>query len=78
MNEQKRLKWSDYLFLYGIPTLLNYVACKLAIPYLEANSYLPVEIIFFISVGGIAMASMFFGSIYLSKKESNSDKSFGQ
>ncbi len=54
MNELKPLKWKDYILLYGVPTLLNYIACQLAIPYLEANSALPIEIIYFISVGGIA------------------------
>lgn len=72
MNELKRLKWSDYFLLYGIPTLLNYIACQLAIPYLKANSSLPMEIIYFICVGGIALVPMFFGALYLTKKEINS------
>ncbi len=74
MNELKPLKWNDYILLYGIPTLLNYVACQLAIPHLEENSSLPIEIIYFISVGGIALVPMFFGALYLTKKEINSKK----
>ncbi len=74
MNELKPLKWKDYILLYGVPTLLNYIACQLAIPYLEANSALPIEIIYFISVGGIALLPMFFGALYLVKKEINSEK----
>ena len=74
MNELKPLKWKDYILLYGIPTLLNYVACQLAIPYLEVNSALPIEIIYFICVGGIALVPMFFGALYLVKKEINSGK----
>ena len=74
MNNLKQLKWSDYILLYGLPTLLNYIACQLAIPYLEENSSLPIEIIYFISVGGIALVPMFFGAIYLLKKEINSKK----
>ena len=74
MNEQKKLKWSDYLLLYGIPTLLNFIACSMAIPYFEENSTLPIEIIYFISVGGIVLAPMFFAAIYLTKKEIKSEK----
>jgi len=74
MNGLKRLKWNDYILLYGIPTLLNYVACQMAIPYLEANSTLPIEIIYFICVGGIALVPMFFGALYLTKSEINSGK----
>ena len=74
MNELKPLKWNDYILLYGIPTLLNYIACQLAIPYLIETSSLPIEVIYFISVGGIALVPMFFGAIYLTKKEINSGK----
>lgn len=74
MLKLKPLKWRDYFLLYGIPTLLNYVACQLAIPYLETNSSLPIEVIYFICVGGIALAPMLFGAIYLTRKEINSNK----
>jgi len=74
MKEINQLKWANYLLLYGIPTVLNYIACKLAIPYLESNSALPIEINYFICVGGITLVPMFFGSIYLTKKEINSSK----
>ncbi len=73
MKQRKPLRWSDYLFLYGIPTLLNYIACQLAIPYFEAHSSLPIEVIYFMCVGGIALVPMFFGAIYLTKKEINSN-----
>lgn len=72
MNELKPLKWNDYILLYGIPTRLIYISCQLAIPYLEENSSLPIEIIYSICVGGIALAPIFFGAIYLTKKEINS------
>ena len=74
MKNLKRLKWSDYLMLYGIPTMLNYIACQLLIPYLETNSSSPIEINYFICVGGIVLVPMFFGAIYLTKKEINSHK----
>jgi membrane protease YdiL (CAAX protease family) len=63
------LKWSDYLFLYGLPTALNFTACQLVIPFLERNTNLPIEIVYFISVGGIALMPMFFLAIFLTKKE---------
>ena len=72
MKELKPLKWNDYYSLYGIPILLNFIACQLAIPYLEKNSSLPIEIIYFICVGGIALAPMFFGAIYLTRNEISS------
>lgn len=71
MKQLKPLTWSKYLLLCGVMTLLNYVACRLAIPYLETNSSLPIEIIYFISVGGIALAPKFFGALYLTKTEIN-------
>jgi membrane protease YdiL (CAAX protease family) len=74
MKQLKPIRWSDYFLLYGIPTLLNYIACRLAIPYLETNSSLPIEIIYFFCVGGIALVPMFFGAIYLTKREINSSK----
>lgn len=74
MKELKQLKWSNYILLYGIPTMLNYVAYQLALPYLEANSSLPIEIIYFICVGGIVLVPMFFGAIHLTNKEIGSTR----
>lgn len=71
MKQLKPLTWRNYLLQCGVTTLLNYVACRLAIPYFELNSSLPIEIIYFISVGGIALAPMFFGALYLTKTEIN-------
>ncbi len=71
MKQLKPLRWSNYVLLCGVATFLNYVACRLAIPYLELHSALPIEIIYFLSVGGIALAPMFFGAIYLTRMEIN-------
>ncbi|MDL5513038.1 CPBP family intramembrane metalloprotease [Arenibacter sp. M-2] len=68
------LQWKDYIFFCGLPTLLNYIACQLIIPLFETNSLLPIEVIYFISVGGIALIPMFIMSIFLSKNESTSNK----
>ena len=59
------------MLAYGVPTLLNFIACQVAIPLLEANSRLPIEIIYFLCVGGIALAPMFFGAIYLTKRDTH-------
>lgn len=69
MNHLKPLKWGEYTWLYGIPILLNFFACSLVIPYLKTTTSLPIEIIYFISVGGIVLAPMFFGAIFLSFDE---------
>lgn len=74
MKKIKALKWIDFLWLFGLPTILNYIACKISIPYLEANTHMPIEIIYFISVGGIVLLPMFIWSIYLTGKEIGSYK----
>ncbi len=73
MKQLQPLQWTDYLFLYGFPTLLNYIACQIAIPYLGRNSSLPIEIVYFICVGGMVLVPMFFMAIFFSKKESASN-----
>jgi membrane protease YdiL (CAAX protease family) len=71
----KPLKWIHLLLLFGIPTVLNYIACRILIPYLNVNlTSLPVEINYFISVGCLVLIPMFFGAIYLTVKEINSSK----
>ena len=70
----KRLNWTELILLFGVPTLLNFIACKAAIPFLDAQKIFPIEITYFISVGLIVLVPMFFGAIYLSAKEINSFK----
>jgi membrane protease YdiL (CAAX protease family) len=65
----KPFRWRDYVWLYGIPTMLNFAACRWAIPFLEANTAWPVEIVYFISVGGMVLAPMFFVALYLTWRE---------
>ncbi len=74
MQPIKSLKWADFLWLFGIPTLLNYIACKIAIPFMEMHSQQPIEIIYFTCVGGIVLIPMFLGAIYLTGKEIGSYK----
>lgn len=71
----KPLNWLQLLSLFGIPTILNFIACRILIPYLtETFKKLPIEIVYFISVGGLVLIPMFFGSIYLTDREINSLK----
>lgn len=71
----KPLNWLQLILLFGIPTILNFIACRILIPYLtETLKSLPIEIIYFISVGGLVLIPMFFGSIYLTVREINSVK----
>lgn len=71
----KQLNWFQLILLFGIPAILNYIACRILIPSLD-KSYknLPIEVIYFISVGCIVLIPMFFGSLYLSGKEIGSFK----
>ena len=70
--EVKSLKWSELVLLFGIPTILNLFACSVAIPFLDAQKFFPIEISYFLSVGLLVLAPMFFGAIYLTSKEINS------
>jgi hypothetical protein len=72
MKQLKPLTWFDYLWVCGIPALLSYIACQIAIPYLKGNNNLPIEIVCFLCVGGIALAPMFFMAIYFARKETRS------
>jgi membrane protease YdiL (CAAX protease family) len=63
------LRWLHLVWLFGLPALLNAVACQLAIPYLDAGWSIPVEASYFLSVGLLVLAPMFFMALYLSGKD---------
>jgi membrane protease YdiL (CAAX protease family) len=65
----KSLTWPELLLLFGIPTVLNFIACRIAIPWLDAQKIFPIEVTYFISVGLLVLVPMFFGAIYLSSWE---------
>jgi membrane protease YdiL (CAAX protease family) len=65
----KPLRWIDHVWLYGFPTLLNFIACKVAIPYLDGKHILPIEITYFLSVGLLVLMPMFFWALYLTGRE---------
>lgn len=74
MNKVKPLKWLELILLFGIPAILNFIACRIFIPFLDAQQIFPIEITYFISVGLLVLVPMFFGAIYLSSMEINSKK----
>ncbi len=65
----KPLTWSELATLFGLPTLLNYIACQMAIPYLDSRQIIPIEVAYFLSVGLLVLVPMFFGAIYLSARD---------
>jgi membrane protease YdiL (CAAX protease family) len=74
VNKIKPLKWFDLFLLFGIPTVLNFIASRIAIPLLDAKKIFPIEVTYFICVGSLVLIPMFFGSIYLTMKEIRSNK----
>ncbi len=74
MENLKPLSWPKLLILFGIPTVLNFIACKIAIPLLDSQNIFPIEITYFLSVGMLVLAPMFFGAIYLTAREIKSNK----
>jgi membrane protease YdiL (CAAX protease family) len=72
MEKIKSLSWTDLILLFGVPAVLNYIACQVCIPYLNGLNLFPIEISYFISVGLIVLAPMFFGAIYLSGRDISS------
>lgn len=66
MNKIRPFNWAQLILLFGIPTILNFIACKIAIPFLDSRYSIPIEPIYFLSVGILVLVPMFFGSIYLS------------
>lgn len=69
MNKPKATTWLDLVWLFGVPTILNYIACQIGIPYLDSLQILPIEVTYFLSVGFLVLVPMFFGAIYLSGRE---------
>jgi len=73
-NRLKVATWLDIAWLFGIPTILNYIASRITIPYLDSLQILPIEVTYFLSVGLLVLVPMFFAAIYLSGREIGSYK----
>jgi len=74
MNKFKNITWFELTILFCIPTILNLIATKMAIPYLDSFHVMPIEAAYFISVGILVLVPMFFGALYLVGKEIDSYK----
>jgi len=72
LSKLNPLTWPELLLLFGIPTVLNLIACRIAIPLLDVQKIFPLEVTYFISVGLLVLVPMFFGALYLSSRELNS------
>jgi len=69
MDNVEKLDWKGLILLFGLPAILNAAACMIAIPYLENRLGLPIEVAYFLSVGLLVLAPMFFWAIYLCGKD---------
>lgn len=69
MESLTPFRWIDLLRLFGIPTILNAFACLIAIPTLDSIHILPIEVTYFLSVGLLVLAPMFFWALSLSGRE---------
>ncbi len=74
MKNIKPLKWSGLILLFGVPTILNFIACRLVIPFIDSQKLFPIEITYFFSVGFLVLVPMFIAAIYLSSRETESNK----
>jgi len=68
-TEIRPLRWRDFILLFGLPTLLNLIACRMMIPFMTNHTSLPSEVVYFISVGGIVLMPMFFWALFMSGRD---------
>lgn len=65
----KPLRPTELAWLFGVPTVLNTFACKVAIPAVDAWEVFPIEVTYFLCVGVLVLAPMFAWSLYLTARE---------
>jgi membrane protease YdiL (CAAX protease family) len=63
------LRPAELFWLVGPMIGLNTLACRVAIPGLAASGRWPIEAVYFLSVGLLSLAPMFFLSLYLVRRE---------
>jgi membrane protease YdiL (CAAX protease family) len=61
--------WTQIGLLFGIPTGLNLIVFGLLIPWLDRQSRLPIEAIYFLGMGGLVLAPMFLAALVLAGRE---------
>ncbi|MGD8320867.1 MAG: CPBP family intramembrane metalloprotease [Gemmatimonadota bacterium] len=62
----------DLAWLFGGPTVLNAIACRVVIPRIDARNALPIEANYFLSVGLLVLVPMFAVALVLSARETGS------
>jgi membrane protease YdiL (CAAX protease family) len=78
IQEIKSLPSLQLLLGCIIPLLLNIIACSWIIPFLDKNTFLPIEVCYFLGVGLLVLVPMFFAAIYFCKGESVLSKTVWQ
>jgi len=68
-NRLQPLRWRELVWLFGLPTLMNSLACQVAIPHLDALHALPIEVTYFFSVGVLVLLPMLLWALYLTSRE---------
>ncbi len=74
-SELRPMAWPELIALFGLPTLLNLIACRLKIPFLDGQNWMPIEVGYFLSVGLLVLVPMFLGAIYLAGRDIRSYRS---
>lgn len=65
----KPLRPIDLAWLFGAPMALNALACKVAIPLVDAWNIFPIEVTYFACVGVLVLIPMFFWALHLTARE---------
>jgi membrane protease YdiL (CAAX protease family) len=73
----KPMRPIELLWLFGVPTALNTVACRVAIPALHARGFFPIEVTYFLCVGLLVLAPMFVWAVRMSAKEAPGTRTRG-
>jgi membrane protease YdiL (CAAX protease family) len=60
------------VLLFGVPTALNAVACRVAIPWLDDRHVFPLEVTYFLCVGVLVLIPMFVWALARSAREAAS------
>ncbi len=69
MDDLRSMRPLELAGLFGVPTALNTLACRLAIPTVDGWDVLPIEVTYFLCVGLLVLVPMFAWALYLSGRE---------
>ncbi len=69
MDDLRPMRSLELVGLFAVPTALNTLACRLAIPTVDGWDVLPIEVTYFLCVGLLVLVPMFVWALYLSGRE---------